>query len=164
MSKASFAQMNTKQKYKSARTSVCNNGKLPHIYSLVDVTSTGETLDYGCGQYFDNWHLPPNVKGFDPFNKPDYKLLDYHYNTALCSNVLNVIAEREVRREVLENLKCLADIVYITVYDGDKSGIGKEIKTRRNSYQMNRKAKEYLEEICEVFSDVTLRKGMFICK
>lgn len=160
----SFDKMNTMQKYKSARTSVCNNGKLPRIYSLVDITSTGDTIDYGCGGYFENYNLPSNVVGFDPFNKPEYDLLKRHYDTALCNNVLNVIAEREVRIEALENMRFLADVVYLYMYQGNGSGVGAVIPTRRDQYQLNRKPKEYLEEICEVFRNVEYKNELYICR
>lgn len=47
--------------------------------------------------------------------------------------------------------------VYITVYEGDGSGIGK--KTLKG-YQLNKKTSEYLEELREVFPDAKMKNGV----
>jgi len=149
------------QEYTSADTSI-NSSKMPRIYSLVDVSKTGSTIDFGCGRYFDLYDLPENVVGHDPYNLPRPWLLLNHYDTALCSNVLNVIAEEEARHDVLETLASLADTVYITVYDGDGSADGRQ--TKKDCYQLNRKVRQYLPELQQVFSEVTLRNGLFTCR
>ena len=149
-----------KQKYTSANTSI-NSKRLPAIYGNLNLKETGMTIDYGCGKFFDSYHLPETVKGYDPFNRPDEAVLGYHYNSAICSNVLNVIMEEDVREEVLTTLANLADTVYITVYEGTGSGVG--AVTKKDCYQLNRKKREYLPELKKVFSSVTQNRGMFIC-
>lgn len=153
-----------KQKYTSADTSI-NSKKRPAIYNLVSKTITeNETvLDYGCGKYFDNYNLPKNYHGYDPYNRPDETELNRRYDVALCSNVLNVIMEKEIRLDILYTLKNLADKIMITVYEGDKSGEGK--KTKENCYQLNWKWRKYLPELIEVFgvNNVKHTRGYFVC-
>jgi len=85
-------------------------------------------------------------------------------DTATLSNVLNVIKERKYR---LEALKLAAEAVgkggtvYITVYEGDRSGKGKETT---KGYQMNRKLKDYLRDVRMVFNQVGLHDGVIIAQ
>lgn len=82
-------------------------------------------------------------------------------DTSTCSNVLNVIKEPEARINVIKN--CYRFIkpngtAYFTVYEGD--GTGNEGATKAG-YQLNRKTVEYVDEISQVFSNVS-RKGKLI--
>ena len=153
-----------KQRYTSADTSI-NSTKKPAIYRLAaDLISTGTVIDYGCGKHFDCYDLPERFTGYDPFNRPDESALSRHYDTAIVSNVLNVIAEDDVRRELLETVKSLADTVIITVYEGDKTGTG--CITKRDCYQLNRRRREYIPELVAVFGpdNVRSKRGCFICR
>ena len=155
----------TKQKYSSANTSI-NSGKMPRIYSLVrdNISDDISVIDYGCGKYFDKYELPQNYVGYDPYNRPDDDLLDRTYDVALCSNVLNVIMEKEVRLDILERLKSLAKQVYITIYEGDKSRKGK--MTKNDCYQLNWQRGDYIPELVKVFGFGNVkwnRKGYFEC-
>lgn len=149
-----------KQRYTSAATSI-NSKRMPAIYKKVDIDK-GLILDYGCGRFFDSYGLPKNVHGYDKYNRPNTEELNMKYDKVLCSNVLNVIAEREIRLEVLEDLKRLGNTVYITVYEGNKTGIGAE--TKSDCYQLNRTLQSYLSEVAEVFGRVTVRNGMIIAE
>lgn len=149
-----------KQKYTSADTSI-NSKKRPAIYGKVNYTD-GTVIDYGCGKHFDEYGLPANVRGYDPYNRPDGDALNGHYDKAFCSNVLNVIAEKEVRNDILKTMKALADVVYITVYEGDGTGKGKP--TKKDCYQLNRKTREYLDEVREVFQTVSIKRGVIIAR
>ena len=153
------------QKYTSANTSI-NSKKLPAIYRMVSgrINETEKVIDYGCGKYFDSYNLPENYHGYDPYNRPEKSELNTKYNIALCSNVLNVIMEREARYNLLNTLKNLADKVFITVYEGDKSGKGKT--TKNDCYQLNRKRGDYIPELVDVFGYGNVkynRKGYFEC-
>lgn len=152
-----------KQQYTSANTSI--NKEPPAIYKLVAdrIKETDRVIDYGCGKFFDDYHLPNNFFGYDPYNRPDEEVLEHSYDIALCSNVMNVIMEKEVRIELLEILKELAPVVFITVYEKDGDGIGKVSKP--DCYQLNRKKRDYLREIVFVFGEenVKYRKGYFEC-
>lgn len=153
------------QKYTSANTSI-NSTKMPRIYSLVSdrISDNDIVIDYGCGKYFDNYNLDSRFFGYDPYNRPDERVLNSEYNIALCSNVLNVIMEREQRIDLLKKLKNLAKKTFITVYEGDKSGVGKVSKN--DCYQLNRKVSDYNPELVEVFGCGNVkwnRKGYWEC-
>ena len=81
-----------KQKYDSRETSI--NKRKPAIYNKIEnkINETDQVIDYGCGKYFDEYNLPENFFGYDPYNRPDESVLNKEYDIALCSNVLNVIS------------------------------------------------------------------------
>lgn len=101
---------------------------------------------------------------YDRFNRdPDWNekalaRIEQGCHTATVSNVLNVIAEAEVRREVIE-LARYAQRAYFSVYEGDGTGVGKET---RCGWQENRKLKDYLSEVQSVFSCVGLGRGFIV--
>lgn len=154
--------MNSLQKYTSANTSI-NSTKLPRIYSLVHVNENETVIDYGCGKYFDSYNLGDNFFGYDPFNRDDKEVLNRKYDIAFCSNVLNVIAERDVRLEVLRTLKNLAKRIYITVYEGNRSGVSKV--TKKDCFQLNWSRGNYIPELVEIFGkgNVKYANGRFEC-
>lgn len=161
------------QEYTSKDTSI-NVAKTPAVFKLVKTWSPNTiNLDYGGGRadtaqdYLDSFNVTNLV--YDPYNRTAEHNKDVisqvrkngGADTATCSNVLNVIKEPEVRKNVLENIKKLvkpSGTVYITVYEG--SGKGDEGPTK-SGYQLNRKTADYLEEIQEVFPDAK-RKGKLI--
>ena len=153
------------QKYTSANTSI-NSTKLPAIYSKVKEVGdpTISIIDYGCGKYLDNYKAKVNceLSGYDPYNRPDRTVLNKRYNIALCSNVLNVVKERSIRDLILRELRRLAPLVYITVYEGNRSGVGKVSK--EDCWQENRKLADYTDELKSVFRNVTIKNGMAICQ
>lgn len=153
------------QQYTSMNTSI-NSTKMPKIYTLVNglIDGNASVIDYGCGKYFDNYNPPFECVGYDPYNRPKAELLDNKYDYAICSNVLNVIKEPTERRKVLETLMNLAATTYITVYEGDGTGKGRE--TKADCYQLNRKRGDYIPELVDVFGarNVKLVKGMFECR
>ena len=151
------------QTYTSANTSV-NKGKLPRIYGLVYLDPEQSVIDYGCGKYFDSYQLGDNIVGYDPYNRNNPELLNRNYDIALCSNVLNVIMEREERIKILETLRDLANTTFITVYEGDKSRHGRV--TKKDCYQLNWLRSDYIPELVEVFGFGNVkynRKGYFEC-
>lgn len=154
--------MNIKQQYSSANTSI-NSKRLPKIYSLINIGKNTTVLDYGCGKFFDSYNLGDNFYGYDPYNRNNPDVLNRTYDIALCSNVLNVIKEREVRLDVLRRLKGLARKVYITVYEGDRSG--KSRVSKEDCYQLNWSRGNYIPELVAVFGagNVSLKNGMFEC-
>lgn len=160
------------QKISSAATSI-NSNKLPAIFRMVKFQPDTMNLDYGGGR-FDNAAeelAKINVTNlvYDPYNRSaehnQEVLKQVRANggadTVTISNVLNVIAEPEARQTVLRNAKKLVKPggkVYITVYEGNKSGSGAETKA---GYQLNKDTKDYVDEISQVFDNVT-RKGKLI--
>ena len=160
------------QEFTSENTSI-NSTKLPAIFKMVSFEPGTTNIDYGGGR-FDNvadYLTQYDVINlvYDPYNRtPEHnkeviKTLRRAggADTATCSNVLNVIKEPEVRKNVLENISKIVKPggkVYITVYEG--SGKGDEGPTKAG-YQLNRRTADYLDEIKEVFPDAN-RKGKLI--
>ena len=156
------------QKYKSSETSV-NSGRLPAIVHIWDdCIISGETiLDYGCGKY-DNTREYLESKGFkyfgyDPFNRTpeeNWKATAHvNYDCAILSNVLNVVAEQNVRLNILWHIKMMLDPeakLYIKVYEGNGSGVMK-VNEKKNSCQLNLKTREYLPEVEAVFGSRNVR-------
>lgn len=149
-----------KQNYTSAATSI-NKNKLPAIYSRVSIPAGSIVLDYGCGRYTD--HIRKHLSGseylpYDPFNQPQAVNHDsvMKINTAriigepvtvICSNVLNVIDGESEIRDILRNIAAIIRATggkaYITVYEGDRTGNGKQ--TGPDQYQRNECLSKYLK-------------------
>ena len=164
------------QEFDSSVTSI-NSSNLPAVFKNSNVKMNPGTvnLDYGGGK-FDNVAEYLKDKDvinlvYDPFNRSkehNKEVLQIvrkngGADTVTCSNVLNVIQEESVRLSVLKNINRLVKsggTVYITVYEGDGSGQGKS-NQKRKSYQTNMKTQDYVDEIEQVFSNVT-RKGKLI--
>ena len=170
----------TEQKYSSAGTSI-NASKLPSLFSNKNVhfAEGSLNLDYGGGKfdnvadYLESTYGATNLV-YDKYNRtPEHNkavLAQVRQNggadTVTCSNVLNVIAEESERLAVLRNCKRYmksGGTCYITVYEGDGKGSGK-VTQKEQSFQLNRKTKEYEDEIKSVFSNVTRKGQLFICK
>ena len=90
----------------------------------------GKVLDYGCGkgrdiQFYDN------AVGYDPYYRPDLKVLKKKYDTVVCTYVANVLNYTE-RKDLYRVLHKLAkgDIL-ITV----RRNIKKEGFTNKGTYQ-----------------------------
>lgn len=162
----------TEQEYTSANTSI-NSSKLPAIFKLINLLPNTINLDFGGGR-FDNaseYLATKDVTNliYDPYNRSsehNKNVLDTirknnGADTATCSNVLNVIKEENARHTVIQNIYNLLKsngIAYFTVYEG--TGKGNEGATK-SGYQLNRKTVDYVDEIKEVFSNVS-RKGKLI--
>ena len=159
------------QEYTSADTSI-NSSKVPAVFSLVEFRSGTTNLDYGGGK-FDTAAEALKEKGvrnliLDPYNRTRnhndmvINVLERRKaDTATCSNVLNVIKEEDVRRDVLQNIALFVKRggeVYITVYEGDGSGVG---RPTAKGYQLNRKLEGYLKEIRQIFPDA-IKRGKVI--
>jgi hypothetical protein len=126
-------------------------------------------LDYGCGAYNKNKEYANDYNylwfGYDPYNRTE----EYNNSTLLwlenakpniiiCSNVLNVIAEDNVLMDVLGQIYDYAGDdtdVYITIYEGDKSGLG---KVTTKGYQRNEKLNAYRDYILEFFDVIDIIK------
>jgi 2-polyprenyl-3-methyl-5-hydroxy-6-metoxy-1,4-benzoquinol methylase len=166
------------QRYPSNGTSI---KQVPAILRLIDKQAefpelfwarNRRVLDYGGGKYDELTNLLAE-RGvtsmvYDPFNRSEdhnklvwKTFLHRRADIALCSNVLNVIKEPEVRREVLRDIKRMtkpSGMVFFTVYEGDKSSRGR--KTTKG-WQANRPTRNYLREIRKEFASVQI-KGKLI--
>lgn len=155
------------------------SNKLPAIFKLVDFPENSLVLDYGGGTqqsealanaYLSKYNCQDLV--YDPFNMPEslnkqaLKIVRENggADVALLSNVLNVVKEEEVRLDILRTISNLlkpGGTLYITVYEGDGSGAGKQ--SGPDSWQNNRKTAGYLDEVNQVFN-ATRRGKLIIAK
>jgi hypothetical protein len=155
------------QKYTSKNTSV-NTTKLPAVYSKVhwDKLPPGvRVLDWGCGK--DTTLTQQTLVkhglvhiGYDPHwlstkhNKVAEKWLGLA-GAFVCSNVLNVIDDKDVIRDICYKAAQHKHF-FVTVYEGNKSGIGK--RSKEDCYQRNEKVKDYLK----FFPDSAVHDGLYI--
>lgn len=155
------------QKYSSKNTCV---NTVNSIYTSSFITGGGTILDYGGGRYDSNKKYMES-KGYsfliyDKYNRSEEQnrialeaARQHRPDYVVCSNVLNVIMEDEVIDEVLRDiLRYAKEKVLFAIYEGDRSGIGKE--TTRG-WQRNQKVAEYIAMIERHFN-VLRRKGLII--
>lgn len=164
------------QEFTSAATSI-NKAKLPTGYSTVHKKLKGwkpDTLhiDIGGGK-FDNaveflGNLGVEAHVYDPFNRtPEHnqrvmeRVGKQGADTASMFNVLNVIKEPEYRIEALRTAhKTLkpGGRIFIGIYEGDRSGVGK--RTKADSWQNNMPTAAHLDEVREVFPNAKIEHGI----
>lgn len=160
------------QTYTSKATSI-NSARLPAVYGKAKLTAP-YVLDYGCGKYTDHIRnaLPDKVYlPFDPYNQPDdvncHSMMTVSTASSLdeqvdviCSNVLNVIDDDGTVRFIADQIEYIAErtggTAYITVYEGDRSGIGRQ--TGKDQYQRNEPLRSYLR----FFRNATVKNGMIV--
>lgn len=162
------------QTFTSSGTSI-NRTKLPAVYGKADLAHS-IVFDYGCGKYTD--HIDKHVRKlnkvylpYDPYNQPDdvnqfsVTMVIYAMHTrfpvdVVCSNVLNVINDDETVRTIAGHIREIVTATggtgHVTVYEGDRSGVGRQ--TGSDKYQRNEPLKAYLK----YFPNGTIRNGMII--
>jgi hypothetical protein len=159
------------QKISSAGTSL---RQVPAVFKAIPWKKGTLNADIGGGKYdeFTNALQGVGVENviYDPynrskeFNQAAMERIAGNADTATISNVLNVIAEPAARDQVIRQA---ADAIkpdgeaYFSVYDGDKSGKGKETP---RGYQLNRKLSDYIDEIEKHFGSVTKKGNILIAK
>lgn len=143
------------QTYLSAQTSI-NSTKLPAVYNRIKWNTIKEyefnglaprVLDYGCGKYTAHIEEFMSTRGFNWYGydltwNPNKSLLHKPWDIIICSNVLNVIKEKSVITEIQNFMRQRAWFYFITVYEGDKSWIGRE--TKKDCWQRNETLDAYL--------------------
>jgi hypothetical protein len=150
---------NKMQTLTSANTSI-NKNRVPSIYNMHDAHEAMKNklvIDIGGGKYNNaishaKERFNADVSIYDKFNRSDEhnaEVLDRSYDVAVISNVLNVIDSSTERRNVIALALFKAKTVLITVYEGNKSGIGKQ--TGVDQWQENRATKDYVKEIKDNF-------------
>lgn len=144
-----------KQEYTSANTSI-NSVKLPIIYKKLQargVFDGASVLDYGCGKFTTHLEVyaycygAKEWAGYDKFNQDEQtnnNALAGRYDVAIISNVLNVVKEEDIVREIVSNALDHAKTAYITVYAGDKRGVGKPTQNGK-SWQRNASLDWYVD-------------------
>ena len=146
------------QSYSSKNTSI-NSKKLPAVYSKIKWQDFvgGTVLDIGAGKYtrhikdflsvWDIHYVP-----FDPYNcsaEDNLYASSVVPDVVICSNVFNVIKEKEVILDLYRMICSFKVPFFITVWEGDKSWVGRE--TKKDCYQRNETidayVMSYLDEI-----------------
>lgn len=165
------------QHFTSSNTSI-NKHKVPSLFTMNKAIFEPDTInfDIGGGKYDTAtvYLHGLNVQNliWDKFNRSEEwnknvinTLIKYGgADTVTISNVLNVIEEWEYRHEVLQLAYAFSKptaTIYITVYEGDKSGIGKQ--TKDDCYQLNRTTADYVGEILTVFPHVKRYGKLIVC-
>lgn len=165
--------MNTVQTITSEKTSISTINRIFKLLPNMGYKKETLILDYGCGKYNQNKEEAEKNGyiwlGFDPYNrsqKDNFKTLTRLINekpdVVVCNNVLNVIYEDKVIQNVLNTIYNYSDDntdIYITIYEGNKSGIG--MKTIKG-YQRNCKVNTYTDIISEWFDIVGIIKPNII--
>lgn len=159
----------TIQTITSASTSISTINKIYKLLPEMGYKPKTRILDFGCGKYDKNEKEAEKHGyiwlGYDPYNRSNKEnkmtldCLEYASpHIIICSNVLNVIQEDNVLMDVLGQLYDYADDdtdIYITIYEGNKSGIG---KVTTKGYQRNQKLDNYKDYILEFFDVVDIIK------
>ena len=163
------------QKFTSSATSI-NSTRLPAVYSKAPLPHK-LVMDYGCGKHID--HIREHIQSlrktylpYDPYNQDDDRnattatlvcnAMYLHYPVdVVCSNVLNVIDDddtvRKIARHLVEITTMSGGIGYVTVYEGDRSGTGRQ--TGPDQFQRNEPLRSYLRFFPET---AKIRNGMII--
>jgi len=154
------------QKYSSKNTSV-NKNKLPSTSKKVHWKKYigQKVLDIGGGKFnnLKDWlKLNYNIELYiyDKYNRSEeenIKALNIKPSLVICNNVLNVIDNDNVIKEIVQNIEKYDRDFVISVYEGDRKGEGKVSK--KDCYQRNQKLKDYVKFFD---SDVKIVNGM-IC-
>lgn len=183
------------QEITSADTSI-NSESIPVVFSTLaekanklNITLENSVVfDTGCGKYpeiISNFFKASNTDyiGRDKFNQPENVNSQWADNCKAAgslglnriftsSNVMNVIKGEKFRidylRDIMQYMK-KGEKLYVTVYDGDRSGVGRVTKTDKNGsaacWQENKKYKEYIPECIKAgFTSVTPKYNMLICE
>lgn len=158
------------QIYTSANTSV-NKSKVPVLFKKILWIPNTRNVDIGGGKYdtATEYLAMQGVENliYDPYNRSSennkeimLKFFFHMADTSTISNVLNVIKEKENRIDVLKLARRWSKMTYITVYEGNKSGIGKESK--KGCWQENRCLNSYVQEVEEIFNRVKIHNHIII--
>lgn len=163
--------MIVKQLYSSANTSI-NSKNLPASTKYIAWNKyIGKCfLDYGGGKFNnlrnylkENYNI--NLFIYDKFNRTqneNIEALSSSPSGIICNNVLNVIREQEIIDNILAEIASFNVIAYFSIYNGDKSGIGKT--TKSDCYQRNQTTKEYIPMIQKFFKYIYIKNGIIIAK
>lgn len=155
------------QRHTSADTSI---NTLNRVYkNYVSSMPIGTTiLDYGCGKYNTNREFAENCGctwfGYDPYAKTTEEnnvAINCEPDYVICSNVLNVIDNDEVIKSIIADIKNMKVQAFFTIYEGNKSGVGKE--TKKNCWQRNEKVVDYIPMLREFYSTVIRDGNILIC-
>lgn len=141
----------TEQQYTSKNTSI-NSTRLPIVYNKVNWNFFRDKilLDVGAGKYTEHIKkfLEPygiHYVPYDPYNctaEENLYASSIVPDVIVCSNVFNVIKEQDLIYELYDMITAFDVPFFITVYEGDKSWVGRE--TRKDCWQRNQEIDAYI--------------------
>jgi len=160
------------QQYTSQDTSI---NVINKVYTKGEYVRGSNILDYGGGKFDSNIEYMAqkdcHVVVYDPYNRSEEynkNTMDFVNNNSInyivCSNVLNVIKEDDIIKEVIKNILAIKQKndeckVYISVYEGDKTGNQKETT---KGWQRNQKTSCYINLIKDLGCTAELNKGIIV--
>jgi hypothetical protein len=165
----------TKQKFSSANTSI-NSAKPPKLFRklIAEATKGMRNFDVGGGKFDAGTDLlkEHGIKNLllDPFNRsPEHnasvkaEIAKEKADTATIANVLNVVAEEAIRAAIIEEAAKgvkKGGKVYVWIYEGNKSGEGKQSKP--DCWQENRTTESYVNEVSKFLKVVKVQRNLII--
>lgn len=141
------------QNHTSKNTSI-NKEKFPRIYTHINWKHLKgmRVLDYGCGRYTEHIRKLMRIYdiewyGYDPYwqiDRLNEEALHCVPDVVICSNVFNVLDNYRDVTHIHDFIRyhLLPTFFFFSVFEGNKSGIGKETKT--DCWQRNEPLNNYL--------------------
>lgn len=156
------------QKYLSANTCINGEqGRLPALYSKITFTPGTTVFDYGCGKTITLLEEKAKQDGADwigydlNWHPDNLDQLENGVDLSVCCNVLNVIDDDNIIKEIINKLATYSKEVIFQIYTGNKSGIGSPTQNN-TSWQRNAKRSWYEELIKSLGYTITKATGDFI--
>ena len=162
-----------KQERSSKKTSVPGQIPAKKYYDQIGLKKGSRNADIGAGQSdaFTRYLKTRGVENlvYDPFwrtreqNEAFVRSIRKPTDTATVNNVLNVIAEPEIRDMVIRQAASTLKpdgVAYFKIYEGNKSRKGAD--TGQERWQNNMPAADYMPRIEKYFKEVTRRGDMII--
>jgi len=112
-----------------------------------ELSQAKSVLDYGAGKYNEmltEYHKVNKINGrlYDPYNEAINQLPNETFEIVICNNVLNVVKDDEVLKNIVKTAISKAEKkVIFKVYQGDKSG--KSRITGKETFQRHCKTNDY---------------------
>lgn len=141
------------QKYTSKDTAIVHK-TVPYIVNHIDWQQFkgGRCLDYGSGRPNPDTHYKIHKEGiqyypYDPYWVDEWenkKAMNLYPTIVICSNLLNVIDDDWEVKRIHDYIRGLKVPYFIKIYEGDRSGVGKE--TRKDCWQRNQTVNQYKYE------------------
>lgn len=157
------------QEYTSENTSI---KQIAHTFKAVQFESTDKILDYGGGKYdIASDYMKNRVEVFevfDPYNRtPEHnaEVIARDYNVITCNNVLNVIKENEIIKDIIKTIYeklPTGGRAYFLIKTPDKKHNGAYISNK--GYQRNENPTAYTAFIeTQPWTAITRKRNLFAC-
>ncbi|HDN27435.1 MAG TPA: hypothetical protein ENG03_10135 [Thioploca sp.] len=155
------------QQMSSAATSL--NQVNPGIKMILPKLVNKTVLDIGGGKYDTNkiyaTGLGVKLYVYDKFNRSEAEnaqALACDPDVIVCNNVLNVIDDGQAMRNLIAFCASYEVSCYFTVYEGNKSGIGRPSK--KECWQRNWKTADYVPILRKYFRSVDCEGKLIFCQ